>query len=257
MADWNPAQYLKFERDRNKPIADLLNHVRLENPARIIDIGCGPGNSTGFLARRWPGVEVVGLDSSKAMLEKARQGLPGVEWIEQDATQDLSPLGGFDLVFSNAALQWLPEHERVIPNWFGLLKPGGVLAVQLPHNFNNPVHLALRDMAKAWRLTPPPSRFYPAGFYYDILAECTDEFELWTTIYYHVMHSHEDIIEWYKGTGLRPYLDQLNEQDSEAFLADMLAQVRQLYPVQTNGNILFDFERLFFVAENNKKGKST
>jgi len=249
MPDWNPAQYLKFERDRNKPIADLLSHVQLDTPARIIDIGCGPGNSTGFVARRWPNAELIGLDSSAAMLEKARQTLPDVQWLEHDATQNLSSLGSFDLVFSNATLQWLPDHARVLPNWFGLLNPGGMLAVQLPHNFNNPVHLALHDMAETWGLAPSSSRFHPVSFYYDILAALTDEFELWTTIYYHVMRSHEDIVEWYKGTGLRPYLEQLSEPNQTAFLADILAQIKQCYPVQANGNILFDFERLFFVAK--------
>jgi len=253
MPDWNPAQYLKFEADRNKPIADLLSHVNLANPARIIDIGCGPGNSTGFLARRWPGAELIGLDSSRAMLEQARATLPDVQWIEQDAAQDLSALGKFDLVFSNAVLQWLPEHERVILAWFALLKPGGVLALQRPHNFDSPLHRTLLELAGSvsWRAKLSESRpqhYHPSAFYYDILSGMDCAFELWTTKYYHVLGSHEDIIEWYKGTGFRPYLGQLSGRDQAAFLADMLSQIRQLYPPQADGKILFEFERLFFTA---------
>ena len=250
MSDWNPTQYLKFESDRNKPIADLLSHVHLENPARVLDIGCGPGNSTGFLVQRWPEAEVIGLDSSPAMLEQARQSLPGLQWIEQDATRDLSFLGKFDLVFSNAALQFLPDHERVIPNLFGLLNPGGVLAVQLPQNDNSPLRQATQTVASSetWRAklpyTNPPQR-YSIGEYYDILAKLGGKFEIWTTIYHHVMESHEDIMNWDKS---KPFMNQLDAQDKAAFLAELLTQIKQLYPQQADGNILFDFKRLFFVA---------
>jgi len=190
------------------------------------------------------------LDNSKAMLKKARHALPQSNWVEHDAAGDLSSLGTFNLVFSNAALQWLPDHTRVVPGLFALLEPGGVLAVQLPHNYDNPVHLALRELAQSevWRLKLPPSRFHPVGYYYDILSALTDEFELWSTTYHHVLCSHDDIIEWYKGTGFRPYLDQLDTPGQDAFLADMLARVRQLYTPQADGKILFDFERLFFIA---------
>jgi len=139
MSGWNPGQYLQFENERNKPILDLLGRVGLPCPARVIDIGCGPGNSTQFLAKRWPEAEIVGLDSSGAMLEAARKRLPALHWIECDASQDLSHLGRFDLVFSNAALQWMPDHERLIPGLFALLNPGGVLAAQMPHTNATPL----------------------------------------------------------------------------------------------------------------------
>ena len=252
MADWNPGQYLKFERDRNKPIMDLFSHVHLEAPKRIVDLGCGPGNSTRFLAARWPEAELIGLDSSKAMLETACKAMPDVQWLALDATGDLSALGRFDLVFSNAALQWMPDHARVLSNWFELLNPGGTLAIQLPCNHGNPVHRTLQRLpeSEAWRgkLRPSPLRQFPAGNYYDILSGLPCEFELWTTRYYHVLQSHEDIIEWYKGTGFRPYSGQLNEIDQASFLADVLEQIRPFYPPQADGKILFDFERLFFTA---------
>ncbi|MCL1964058.1 MAG: methyltransferase domain-containing protein [Firmicutes bacterium] len=253
MINWDPALYLRFESDRNKPITDLLHHIELASPKRAIDIGCGPGNSTGFVARRWPEAEVIGLDSSKAMLETARKAYPHLQWVEYDATQGLAPLGPFDLVFSNAALQWMPDQTRVVPDFFGLLSPGGVLAVQIPHNVDSPLHQAMQTLAKSqkWRGRLPkgnPIQYHPVGFYYDILAALTGAFEIWTTRYHHVLNAHEEIVEWYKGTGFRPYLDQLDTPGQAEFLADMLAEVRPLYPAQSDGRILFTFERLFFVG---------
>ncbi|MDR2687001.1 MAG: methyltransferase domain-containing protein [Oscillospiraceae bacterium] len=253
MNDWNPGQYLKFENERNKPITDLLSRVHLPCPKRVLDIGCGPGNSTGFLARRWPDAEMIGLDSSQAMLEAARERLPGPCWIECDATGDLSHLGRFDLVFSNAALQWMPDHERVVPAWFAMLKPGGVLAIQAPGNFNSPLHQALLATAgnEKWRgalQQAKPQNYRAARYYYDILSKFTDKFELWAVEYHHVLDSHEDMIEWYKGAGFRPYLAELDTRGQAAFLDDMLEQARALYPPQADGKILFEFRRLFFTA---------
>jgi len=244
MSEWNPGQYLKFESERGKPIADLLGHVELDAPARVIDIGCGPGNSTEFLAKRWPEAEIIGLDSSRTMLEAARKRLPDLQWAECDAAGDLSRLGKFDLVFSNAALQWMPDHEQLLPRWFALLNPGGVLAVQAPHNHDSPLHRVL--LARGGNKSRV-AQYRPAE-YYDILSELTNEFEIWTTSYHHVLNSHEDMIEWYKGTGFRPHLEKLDARGQEVFLAEMLEQVRELYPPLTDGNILFKFKRLFFTA---------
>jgi len=227
MSGWNPGQYLKFESERNKPITDLLGRVHLPCPARVIDIGCGPGNSTQFLARRWPEAEIIGLDSSKAMLEAAAKRLSNLQWIEQDASGDLSHLGKFDLVFSNAALQWMPDHKRLLPRLFALLNPGGVLAVQVPHTNASPLH----------RFLEQPMRCIEPGRYYDILSGLTDSFDLWATTYFHVMDSHGDVIEWYRG---KPNFTE--------FPDDILARVRELYPAQGDGKILFEFKRLFFTA---------
>jgi len=227
MSGWVPGQYLKFEAERGRPVTDLLGRVGLPCPARVIDIGCGPGNSTQFLAKRWPEAEIVGLDSDGAMLEAARKRLPALRWIECDATGDLSHLGKFDLVFSNAALQWMPDHERLIPGLFALLNPGGVLAVQVPHTNASPLHRFLEQ---------PMQRIEP-GRYYDILSGLTDSFDLWATTYFHVMDSHGDIIEWYRG---KPNFTE--------FPNDILARVRELYPPQADGKILFEFKRLFFTA---------
>jgi len=206
MSDWDPGQYLKFESGRNKPIRDLIGHVDLPSPSRIIDIGCGPGNSTAFLAKRWPGAEIIGLDSSAAMLEAARKRLPGLQWMEKDAAGDLSGLGTFDLVFSNAALQWMPKHEKLIPGLFTLLNPGGVLAVQMPQNQDSPLHRALLQKNGDIRA----QQYNNAGFYYDILSRLTGNLELWITEYQHVLDCHGDVIEWFKGTGFRPYLEKLD-----------------------------------------------
>ena len=253
MADWNPALYLQFEAERNKPIRDLLAHVDCHAPGRVIDIGCGPGNSTRFLAARWPAAELVGLDRSKAMLEAARKALPGARWLEGDAAGELSELGAFDVVFSNSVLQWLGDHDRVISRWFGLLKPGGALAVQLPHNTASPLHLALMALVQSDAWHGKFSEFRQVshlspGYYYEVLSALPCVFELWTTIHHHVLGSHADMIEWYRSTGFKPYLDQLGAAEQRLFLDEMRTEIRRLYPPQADGKILFDFERLFFVA---------
>jgi len=253
MSDWNPEQYLKFENDRNKPIIDLLNHIELKSPKRIIDIGCGPGNSTGFLARQWPQAEVIGLDSSAAMLEVAKRNFPELKWVQHDATNDISHLGKFDLVLSNAAMHWMQNHDHIVPGFFNLLNPGGVLAVQIPHNYDSPLDQALQAISNSekWRdqlSANSPVKYYPAGYYYDILSNLTADFEIWITRYHHILNFHEDIIEWYQGTGFRPYLNQLDEKGKVEFLTDILVQVKQLYTPQVDGKIIFDFKRLFFMA---------
>ena len=248
MSGWDPGQYLKFESERGRPVTDLLGRVRLPCPARVTDIGCGPGNSTQFLAKRWPEAEITGLDSDGAMLEAARRRLPSLHWIEGDASQDLSHLGKFNLVFSNAALQWMPDHERLLPRWFALLNPGGVLAVQVPHNHDSPLHRIL--LARGGNESRV-KQYRPAE-YYDILAKLTNVFEIWTIEYHHVLNCYEDVIEWYKGTGFRPHLEKLDGPGREAFLAEMLTHVRELYKPQADGKILFEFKRLFFTA--NREG---
>jgi len=228
VSGWNPGQYLKFESERGKPVVDLLGRVGLPCPARVIDIGCGPGNSTEFLAKHWPQAEIIGLDSSGAMLEAAAKRLPGLRWVEHDASGDLSHLGKFDLVFSNAALQWMPDHERLVPGLFELLNAGGVLAVQVPHTNASPLH----------RFLEQPMQLIEPGRYYDILSQLTDSFDLWVTTYFHVMDSHKDVMKWYRG---KPNFKELPASVPEL--------IRDLYVPQSDGKILFEFKRLFFVAK--------
>jgi len=254
MPDWNSAQYLKFERERTQPAIDLANRIELENPRQIVDIGCGPGNSTAVLARRFPGVQILGIDNSPDMIGKARRDYPQLEFALCDAGRNLGGLDrDFDIVFSNACIQWIPEHRRLIPDMMGLLRPGGVLAVQAPDNFGEPVHKIIAEVTVSpeWASRfHSPRIFYnlAQGEYYDLLSELSADFSIWQTTYFHTMKSHSDILEWYRGTGLRPYLDILSPEDKPAFERDIHAELVRAYPTQKNGDIIFRFPRLFFTA---------
>lgn len=254
MADWNSAQYLKFEAQRTQPAIDLARRMELESPGKIADIGCGPGNSTRVLGRLFPQAEIVGFDSSENMLERARRDCPEFAFRLCDASKDLPSLGSdFDAVFSNACLQWVPDHPKRLPELLGMLKKGGTLAVQIPMNFEEPVHTIIGELAGSpkWRSRFPRMRpFYTLtpGEYYELLAEHASSFELWQTTYFHILPSHGAILEWYRSTGLRPYLDLLEEDERPAFEADFLAAVKKAYPAQRDGNVIFRFPRFFFTA---------
>ncbi len=259
MQTWNPALYLKFKDERTQPARDLLATVDAENPRRVLDLGCGPGNSTILLAERWPDAIVTGIDSSAAMIRKARADYPAdrfpkLHWTEKSADTDMADLGHFDVVFSNAVLHWIPDHDRLIPRLFALLGKDGILAVQVPNNTDSPLHTAVRDTARSakWkdRLPSEPSFTYdPPETYYRQLAPLTPDVRLWQTVYYHLMASHQDIIDWSRGTYMRPYLDQLpDDATRQDFENDILATIIPAYPQQENGMILFAFRRLFFIA---------
>lgn len=253
MTEWNPDLYLKFRRERTLPAHDLLSLIDLKNPSKILDVGCGPGNATILLAERWPKASITGIDASAEMIAKARQDYPQVTWLIRDAAGDLSDLTRFDLVFSNAALQWMPNHEVLLPNIFGLLGKGGVLAVQVPNNYDSPVHLAIRKVTDSpkWReyLTADIHHYYDsAATYYRQLTPLTPNLKLWETIYYHVMDSLEDIREWYRGTHLRFYLGQLPEDKKNEFENEIRELIADHFQPQPDGKILFPFRRLFFIA---------
>lgn len=253
--EWNPGIYLKFRDQRTRPARDLLDRVQLDSPARVLDVGCGPGNSTRLLAERWPGAETIGIDSSEAMIRQAGEEQPEGKWLVLDAAGELSALGRFDVVFSNAALQWMPDHEGLLARLFALVNDGGVLAVQVPNNDGSPLHTAVRRTVEsaAWReRIPTRSRqvFDSAETYYRLLSPLTGVVDLWETIYYHVMNSHADLLEWIRGTHLRQYLSQLPDAAArEDFEGGIMRIAAGQYPVQANGKILYPFRRLFFIAE--------
>ncbi len=254
MADWNSTQYLKFKAQRTQPSIDLAARIEVENPRDIIDIGCGPGNSTRVVKDRFPEARATGADLSDNMLEAARRDNPDCDFIKLDVGGDLSALTGkFDVVFSNACLQWVSEHRRLLPSLFSLLRKGGALAVQIPMNFEEPIHRIIGETAQSpeWSGKFRDQRIFytlSEGEYFDILSELTDDFEIWRTVYFHRMPSIESIIEWYKGTGLRPYLDALSDNDKEKFLAEIKARLEEEYPRQKNGEIIFRFPRFFFIT---------
>jgi trans-aconitate 2-methyltransferase len=251
---WDPGQYLRFERERTLPSRDLLARLGEGTPATIIDLGCGTGTSTALLRDRWPAARVVGVDSSLEMIAAARKTSNEIEWVVRDV-RSWSPTEPFDLVFSNAALQWVPDHRTVFPHLLRQVAPGGTLAVQMPANFDSPVHRRIREVADAarWSARWGPDLVTPhvesVGFYYDLLTPESPNVECWITEYIHVLPAAADVVEWVKGTALRPYLDRLPEPtDREEFLAEILKGAVAAYPPRADGQVLFPFRRLFLVA---------
>jgi trans-aconitate 2-methyltransferase len=251
MASWSEAQYAKFIDQRTRPAAELLARVPLAAPARIIDLGSGPGNSTALLHERFPAARLSGVDSAPDMLRAARAALPGVAWIEADVAH-YEPDGPVDLLFANAVLHWVPDHARFFPRLFAKVTPGGVLAVQMPHNYDEPSHRLMRETPGPWatRLAAVRAlvKVESAAFYYDLLAPHAAYLDVWHTRYEHVMDDTQAIVEWVKGTGLRPYLDALEAGEQAAFVEAYRAGIDAAYPKRSDGKRLFSFPRLFIVA---------
>jgi trans-aconitate 2-methyltransferase len=253
--DWNPNLYLKFGKERIQPSIDLVSRLDGEEPKKIIDIGCGPGNSTQILKNRWPNAEISGADNSPAMIEKAKEDYPNQKWILFDAARD-SLNEKFDLVFSNATIQWIPDHNNLIKQFDGLLNEPGVLAVQLPLFFDMPLGKSISEIAKTekWRNATKGVddlfTIHNAGYYYDCLSKYFSQVDTWTTDYYHVMESHSSILEMIRSTGLKPYLERLaNDNEKQEFEASVLDAIQSNYPLQPNHKVLFPFKRLFFAAK--------
>ena len=255
MADWQPVQYLKYRNERTQPSIDLVNRINLIEPQRIIDIGCGPGNSTMILKDRWPNAAIYGLDNSENMIARARNEYPGIHWLQMSAGDDLSALGKFDLVFTNAALQWMPAHEALIPSLYGMLNEGGVLAAQVPCVRHLPVYANIQSLissgkwAHYFEYPPVYPKHYPYAHYYNILCGLTDKIEVWQTDYIHILPDHDGIVEWYKGTGLRPFLNMLpDERLRSDFCNDYRRLICETYPMEKDGRVLLPFTRIFFIA---------
>ncbi len=256
MADWNPALYTRFEDERTRPAAELLARVPLAAPRLAYDLGCGPGNSTALIAARFPDAEVIGLDTSPAMLESARARLPGLAFAQADAAT-WSPDRAPDLIYANAVLQWLPDHAALLPRLFGLLGPGGVLAVQMPDNLAEPTHRLMREVAAAgpWAAAigdPAVAgrlgrMLEPAG-YYDLLAPLAAAVDVWRTAYHHRMADAAAIVAWVSATGLRPFLDPLDAEERAGFLAAYERAIKDAYPTRSDGQRLLAFPRVFIVA---------
>lgn len=248
-------QYSKFKGERTIPTIDLANSIDSENVDSVLDIGCGIGNSTAVLADKFPKARITGADNSDDMLAAAKRNNPDIEFIKLDAEKELCNIKNrFDVAFSNACIQWIPNHKELLGNMFHLLNDGGTLAVQIPVQSKHPVHDILKTLAVSdkWKNKIHTLRMYNnlcENEYYDVLSELTDDFRIWETTYFLIMPSYESITEWYKGTGLRPYLLQLSEDDQKIFLSDFTERLKDTYPLQRNGKIIFKYPRLFFTAK--------
>jgi trans-aconitate 2-methyltransferase len=261
---WDPAQYLKFAGPRLRPALDLLQRIDAEAPATVYDLGAGAGNVTRLIAARWPDARIVGIDSSAEMLAKAAAepperpataGRPGatIEWRQADLGS-WRPDRPADVIYSNAALHWLPEHPRLLASLVGALAPNGVLAVQMPRNFGAPSHTSITDTALEgpWRpvLEPllNPSPVSPPEFYYDLLAPLAKSLDIWETEYLQVLEGANPVKEWTKGTWLGPLLGALDEPERSRFEAAYGERVAAAYPPRGDGKTLFPFRRMFLIA---------
>jgi trans-aconitate 2-methyltransferase len=253
VSTWDPQQYLKFADYRLRPALDLLARIPLDAPAVVYDLGCGPGNITRLLTERWPGARVVGIDASAEMLARARREAPGIAFVQADIAHWSAPEPAA-LVFSNSTLQWLDDHQVLLPRLIAQLAPGGILAVQMPRNHDAPSHALMWAVAEAgpWRSrlreARPISAVGAPDAYYRLLAPLARQVDIWETEYLHVLAGDNPVVEWTKGTGLRPFLDALDEPERGRFLADYAARIALAYPRQADGRTLLPFRRIFIVA---------
>jgi trans-aconitate 2-methyltransferase len=249
---WDPKTYLSYADERTRPAADLLARVADTAPERVADLGCGPGNSTALLAARWPGAAIDGIDSSAAMLKQAAQSGVAANWIAADLAQ-WSPAQAYDVVFSNATYQWLPDHASLLPRLFGFVKPGGTFAFQVPANFDAPSHALMREVAQdgPWaaklRHVRPASVLSPDA-YYDILSARARRLDIWETTYLQVLEGDDPVLRWVSATGLRPFVQALDDAERETFTDVYRERLREAYPRRADGKTLFAFRRLFAVA---------
>lgn len=250
MTSWDPTQYGRFGDERLRPALDLIARIPT-TPVSIWDLGCGTGSITSLLADRWPAAVVHGLDSSPAMLEEAR-GISGIEWLLGDI-ESWAPDRPADLLFSNAALQWLGDHELLFPRLAAQVGPGGALAVQMPRNFGEASHtlLAATAASSRWReavghLARKAPVAGPAD-YHRLLADRFTTVDIWETVYFHVLHGEDPVAQWARGTAARPYLDAL-PGDEDEFMEDYASRLREAYPPGKGGAVLFPFRRLFIIG---------
>lgn len=256
---WSAKQYLAFEDERNRPIRDLLYAVPVVQVRTAIDIGCGPGNSTELLAARFPQARVSGIDSSQDMIATARKRLPAVDFELQDIETWVGQgarASSFDAILANAVLQWVPNHAQLLPALIERLVPQGWLAVQMPDNLGEPAQLLMREIAHSG---PWSGKFAAAAevrvriespdWYYRHLRSsgCT-RVDVWRTTYHHPLAGAAGIVEWFKGSGLRPFLDPLTPAERAEYLARYTAAIETTYPALPDGTVVLPFPRLFIVA---------
>jgi trans-aconitate 2-methyltransferase len=253
---WDPGQYLRFASERARPFYDLLARVGAADPRQVADLGCGPGNLTAVLADRWPAAQVVGVDNSAEMIGAARTGAPerpGLSFMLADI-RNWQPEHPLDLLVSNAVLQWVPGHIGLVRRWPGMLADGGWLAFQLPGNFDQPSHAILLDLVRSDRWAPLMAgvalnrQAHSPADYLDVLAGAGCSVDAWETTYLHVLRGPDPVVDWYRGSGLRPVLAALDPGQAETFVAEYRERVAAAYPAAPYGTVL-PFRRVFVVAQ--------
>jgi len=251
---WSASQYTRFEHERNRPVYDLLARIPAASVTRAVDLGCGPGNSTQLLQQHCPQARITGIDNSANMLEAARKRLPATRFLLADIATWREP-GPFDLIFSNAALQWVPDHSSLLPSLLAKLAPGGTLAVQIPDNLEEPAHRLMRAIAAEgpWSsqlaaTSAARSERHSPEWYFETLRAHAPQVDVWRTTYYHALPDASAVVEWFKGTGLRPFLDPLDPAQQAAFLERYRDAIAQAYPPLADGLVVLPFPRLFFTA---------
>jgi len=250
---WDPKTYLAFGAERTRPAADLLGRIAVQKPSRVADLGCGPGNSTALLRARWPDAAIDGIDVSSEMLQEARASGVDARFIQADITE-WAPGELYDVIYSNAALQWLGGHERLFPRLLSFLAPGGVLAIQVPRNFDETCHrlireavadprwaASLKEVRDWWNVLAPEA-------YYDLLAKKGLHIDLWETRYFHLLDGEDAVFRWMAGTGLRPFAAALEAPLKEQFLEHCRNLLAAVYPRRADGKTIHRFLRLFVVV---------
>jgi trans-aconitate 2-methyltransferase len=258
---WDPGLYRQFGDERSRPFYELIARIGATDPRVAADIGCGPGELTASLCQRWPGADVVGVDNSAEMISAANQVLTGLAAkgaasrlrFELGDARDWQPDGPVDVIVSNALLQWIPDHEKLLPGWADALSAGGWLAFQMPGNFDQPVHRLIRELASSdrWRALLGNVEFNrQAGdpaHYLTLLAAAGCAVDAWETTYLHVLTGEDPVLRWIQGTGLRPVIAALDDGQRAEFMAEYGARLRAEYPAQPFGTV-FPFRRVFVVA---------
>lgn len=250
---WDPSIYLKFDDKRTRPAAELLGRIQVDDPEHVVDLGCGPGNSTALLAARWPHAKITGVDSSQEMLDKAASTDLPATWTLADIATWRAAVPA-DVLFTNAALQWLGSHQSLFPSLMGEVAPGGILAIQMPRNFDAPSHTLLREAVEETNNSALISllRENPVAdpdVYHRLLTPHASSIDIWETTYLQVLSGDDAVLAWTSGTALVPFTSALAGTERDRFVNSYRHKLAAAYPQEADGSTLFSFKRIFIVAQ--------